>query len=118
MKMMKRIFIGLAVAALVSVLAACSTTALGYEHAAFPADGSTYQVLGRVTVQFKEGQAAYYKLVEAAQAQYPDADDVVNIMVDIRNESKYILSGIAIHYKGKPVQQAAEPEATAVNDPK
>ncbi len=76
----------------------CRTTTPGYEHSQFPTDSSSYKVLGRVTVRFREGKAAYYKLVEEAQKKYPGTDDVVNIMVDVEDGKNYVMSGIAIKY--------------------
>ena len=99
MKLFKNLFVVLAVVVAISAFTACTTTNPGYEHNAFPADGSKYEVLGRVVAHFDEGEAAYYKLVEEAQKQFPGADDVVNIMVDIEDQKNYIMSGIAIQYK-------------------
>ena len=76
--------------------------------AQFPADGAKYVILGRVEYKGKlsGSGAGYTKLLEAAKTKYPNADDVVNIVVDAKCTTtlfgtKYhyvIMSGIAIDY--------------------
>ncbi|MBQ9538606.1 MAG: hypothetical protein IJU95_04995 [Treponema sp.] len=95
---MKKILIVASVVCAAFMFEACRTTTPGYEHSSFPNDSSSYQVMGRVVVRFKEGKAAYYKLVEEAQKKYPGTDDVVNIMVDVEDGKNYVMSGIAIKY--------------------
>lgn len=99
MKTLKKVLFAMAVTSAISAFTACTTTVPGYAQGNFPHDSESYQVLGRITVHFETGKAAYYKLVEEAQKQYPGADDVVNIMCDVENNTDYILSGIAIKYK-------------------
>ena len=72
----------------------------------FPADASTYDVLGRVEVTASATKSGYSKLYAAAVKQYPIADDVVNVKVDftktrflIFTSQKFTMSGIAINYK-------------------
>lgn len=59
----------------------------------FPADGTKYVILGRVTVK----NGGYTNLIKEAQKIYPDADDVVNIYMD-QKSGDTVLSGIAIKY--------------------
>ena len=72
----------------------------------FPADSSTYEVLGRVSIKTSATKSGYSKLYEAAKAQYPDTDDVVNVKIDKKTTvflifvfHSYEMSGIAINYK-------------------
>lgn len=77
--------------------------------AQFPADGSKYVILGRVEYQGKlsSSGAGYTKLLEIAKAKYPNADDVVNIVMDAKYKKGLfggatmdylIISGVAIDY--------------------
>lgn len=62
--------------------------------------GIQYEVLGRVSIGGRSMKNGYLKLIEEAQKQYPEADDVVNILVDRTwNGKRYALTGIAIKYK-------------------
>lgn len=96
----------------VFVLMGCSTfieTSRPFSaHSTFPADASTYQILGEVYV---EGEVGYLDLLTQAKATYPTCDDVVNIKADVRTASTenlfflvnstvnyYSISGIAIKY--------------------
>ena len=96
---------------LVSVMlgAGCSTFRPVETTAQFPADGSKYVILGRVEYAGKlsSSGAGYTKLLEIAKAKYPNADDVVNIVMDAKYKKglfggvtmKYIIiSGVAIDY--------------------
>ncbi|MEL3908230.1 MAG: hypothetical protein P1P64_04355 [Treponemataceae bacterium] len=101
--MKKRFFVGL-VATFLLLLASCSTAPVMAD-VNFPADGSKYVVLGRVTLEVPSSKSGYVKLLEAAKAQYPNCDDVVNIVVDAKSYDglliksyKYIMSGVAIDY--------------------
>lgn len=61
--------------------------------------GIRYEVLGRVTIGGGSKQNGYVKLIQEAQKKYPEADDVVNILVDrTRDGKRYALTGIAIKY--------------------
>lgn len=102
--------IGLLVVLLSVVLVvSCSTTQPVLTTAQFPADGSKYVVLGRVEYQGKTSGsgAGYTKLLEIARQKYPNADDVVNIVMDVKYRKvglfgstvQYIIiSGVAIDY--------------------
>ena len=90
-----------------SVIMGCMSMVPISEHSTFPADGSKYRVLGRVTVNTTKTRSGYTRLIEEAQKKYPNADDVVNIVVDSKQSSfffglfksnTYIMSGVAIDY--------------------
>ena len=93
----------------VMLVAGCSTTRPVQTTAQFPADGSKYVVLGRVEYAGKVSNsgAGYTKLLEIAKAKYPNADDVVNIVMDAKYKKGLfggatmdyiIISGVAIDY--------------------
>ena len=93
----------------VILVAGCSTTRPVQTTAQFPADGSKYVVLGRVEYAGKASSsgAGYTKLLEVAKEKYPNADDVVNIVVDAEYTkglfggetiNYIIISGVAIDY--------------------
>ena len=101
--------IGLLVVLLSFVLVvSCSTMQPVLTTAQFPADGSKYVVLGRVEYKGKSSGsgAGYTKLLEIARQKYPNADDVVNIVMDVKykhglfgSSVQYIIiSGVAIDY--------------------
>ena len=87
--------------------AACTTQAPVADSTSFPADASTYTILGRVSIEGASSSNGYMKLLQAAQNKYPECDDVVNIVVDAHasffqklfGKANYNLSGIAIDYK-------------------
>ncbi len=72
----------------------------------FPSDGK-YEILGRVQISTKQTKSGYTKLLEAAKRQYPEADDVVNIMVDAKKTTlffffsiyRYEMTALAVDYK-------------------
>ena len=88
-------------------LASCTTQAPFTDSTHFPADASTYTILGRVSIEGVSQSNGYMKLLEAAKRKYPKCDDVVNIVVDVHanffqklfGKANYNLSGIAIDYK-------------------
>lgn len=99
---MKKMLLVLSVVGL--FLVSCSTVPVSTS-ARFPAEGSKYVILGRVSLETPSNKSGYLKLLEAAKAQYPDCDDVVNVVVDgkiipglFRSRYKYIMSGVAIDY--------------------
>lgn len=85
----------------------CTTMVPVRSDVSYPADASTYEILGRVLVNYDQEHSGYSKLLEAAKDQYPEADDVVNIIVDAEYKTflglpisaTYTMSGIAIDYK-------------------
>ncbi|MBP5156249.1 MAG: hypothetical protein ILP18_00050 [Treponema sp.] len=89
------------------LFAACVTNAPVGDSTSFPADSSTYTILGRVSIEGASKANGYMKLLEEAQRKYPNCDDVVNIVVDAHatffqkmfGGGNYNLSGIAIDYK-------------------
>jgi lipoprotein len=87
----------------------CSTVRPVGTTAQFPADGNKYVILGRVEYQGKlsSSGAGYTKLLEVAKEKYPNADDVVNIVMDAKYTKGLfggatidyiIISGVAIDY--------------------
>lgn len=93
----------------VMLVAGCSTIRPVEERAQFPADGSKYVILGRVEYKGKlsSSGAGYTKLIEIAKEKYPNADDVVNIVMDAKYKKgafgfeklTYIfMSGVAVDY--------------------
>ena len=93
----------------VVLVVSCSTVRPVHASAQFPADGSKYVVLGRVQYKGRlDGAGAgYTKLLEVAKAKYPNADDVVNIVMDAKytkglfggaTMDYIIISGVAIDY--------------------
>lgn len=106
---MKKITTVLAVLALcVSsfVMTGCISMHPVSDAGSFPADASTYEVLGRVEVTASATKSGYSKLYAEAVKKYPNADDVVNVKVDYKRSTfliftsqKYTMSGIAINYK-------------------
>ena len=89
------------------LFASCVTNAPVGDSTSFPADASTYTILGRVSIEGASKSNGYMKLLEEAQRKYPNCDDVVNIVVDAHatffqkmfGGGNYNLSGIAIDYK-------------------
>jgi hypothetical protein len=93
----------------IMLIAGCSTFRPVQTTAQFPADGSKYVVLGRVEYEGKVSSsgAGYTKLLEVAKETYPNADDVVNIVMDAKYKKGLfggarmdyiIISGVAIDY--------------------
>ncbi len=86
----------------------CSTFRPLENSANFPADGSKYRILGRVTLEgnLNKKGTGYNLLLEEAMKLYPEADDVVNIVIDAEGKHFFktttmdyiIMSGIAIDY--------------------
>lgn len=84
-----------------AVLAGCSTFA--------PLQGNNVSVtqnatvLGRVTVDAKSDKSGFTLLMDEAKKQYPDADDIVNILVDARKSffggTYYRMSAVVVKYK-------------------
>lgn len=61
--------------------------------------GIEYRVLGRVTLEKPRLKNGYLELLKKAKEEYPDSDDVVNILVDFAwNGRHYVLSGLVIKY--------------------
>lgn len=64
-----------------------------------------YKVLGRITTTTFRTKTGYVKLLEEAKKQYPECDDIVNIMVDAKSTTiliftfhQYTMSAVAIDY--------------------
>ena len=87
-------------------LSACTSMTPVTSNNTFPADGK-YEILGRVSISTSQTKSGYSKLLEAAKKQYPEADDVVNIMVDVKKTTvlfiftsyQYEMTALAVDYK-------------------
>ena len=103
---MKKAFFAFIAAALVMVATGCTSMGFVSDAGSFPADASTYEVLGRVSVKTSATKSGYSKLYAEAKNLYPDTDDVVNVKIDKKTTvflffvfNSYEMSGIAINYK-------------------
>ena len=113
MKKLKNFVLILSFAVVAMLVTACTSVYMVpvSEHSTFPADGTKYEILGRVTVDTTKERSGFTRLLEAAKEQYPGADDVVNIVVDAKTTATthffffttttntYVMSGIAIRYR-------------------
>ncbi|MCH5289773.1 MAG: hypothetical protein J1E32_07680 [Treponema sp.] len=106
MRKVKKTCIVLFVSALVAVVSGCTSMGFVSDAGAFPADASTYEVLGRVSIETSAKKSGYGKLYQEAKDLYPETDDVVNVKVDKKRTvflffsfESYEMSGIAISYK-------------------
>ena len=88
------------------LLSGCSTIKPISSTTTFPADGSKYEILGRVEIDKKTTKSGYTRLIKEAKKQYPNTDDVINVVIDEHKSSflffttkaHYIMSGIAVDY--------------------
>ncbi len=91
---------------IISITACTSSLVPISADTSFPS-GDKYEILGRVSISSGVSNSGYTKLLEEAKKQYPEADDVVNIMVDAKEKVfllifksySYEMTGIAIDYK-------------------
>ena len=66
------------------------------------------EILGRITITVPSSKAGYTLLWEEAKKQYPEADDIVNILVDGKSQlnlfqktpsmTEYIMSALVVKY--------------------
>ena len=104
---MKKALLALVAALLVMIVTGCTAMNFVSDAGQFPADSSSYQVLGRVELEnISAGLSGYKDLFNKAKKEYPEADDVVNVKVNVQTTrilfikfNTYELSGIAIKYK-------------------
>ncbi len=89
----------------VFLVSACTTITPVNACTSFPSDGK-YEILGRVSISTSQSKSGYTKLLEAAKKQYPEADDVLNIMVDAKKSTfliftsyTYEMTALAVDYK-------------------
>ena len=61
--------------------------------------GKEYEVLGRVTGTFRDGHGGFTKLFELAKKEYPDCDDIVNVLVDYKSNKRSTMSALVIKYQ-------------------
>ncbi len=93
------------ISVVVLLIVGCSTYRPLTASTQFPADGSKYKILGRVETKKKVDKSGYTLLLKEAKKEYPEADDVVNIVIDSYEKPgffgksyRYKMSGIAIDY--------------------
>ncbi len=89
------------VAALVSALvfSGCTTPIKGSD--VVVTAHTNFEVLGRVTMEARKDQSGYTMLMDEAKRRYPDADDIINILVDEKKGvigDYYIMSAVVIKY--------------------
>ncbi len=102
---MKKIIGLAAVLLVVLMLVSCTSTVPISSNNNFPGDGR-YEILGRVSIETLQSQSGYMLLLEEAKKQYPNADDIVNIMVDAKKTTfffifdmyTYKMTALAIKY--------------------
>lgn len=106
MRIVKKTCVALFVSALIAVVSGCTSMGFVSDAGTFPADASTYEVLGRVSTKASATKSGYGKLYQEAKDLYPETDDVVNVKIDKKKIAflcfsfeTYEMSGIAIHYK-------------------
>lgn len=104
--MKRKIIFVSAIALAVLVSGGCKTVSrfgdVVYEVESTPIDSSRFDVLGPVSLEEKaNGGACYIDIFSAAKTIYPDADEIINIHVDYKeNDSgvKTVMTGLAIRY--------------------
>lgn len=61
-----------------------------------------FEVLGRVTLEAATNKSGFTLLMDEAKKQYPEADDIINILVDGKKgpfgKMEYIMSAVVIKY--------------------
>ena len=69
---------------------------------------TNFEVLGRVTVEARTDKSGFTLLMDEAKKQYPDADDIINILVDGKEgpfgKMEYITSAVVIKYVSPTAQ--------------
>lgn len=103
MKLNKSLFF---ISTALMLLVGCSTIKPISSNTNFPADGGKYKILGRVEIDKKTTKSGYSRLLKEAKKQYPEVDDIINVVIDEHKSSflffttkaHYIMSGIAVDY--------------------
>lgn len=69
---------------------------------------TNFEVLGRVTVEARTDRSGFTLLMDEAKKQYPEADDIINILVDGKKgpfgKVEYIMSAVVIKYVSPAAQ--------------
>ena len=86
-----------AVLAAALVFSGCSTAPIQGSSVVVTAH-TNFEVLGRVTMEFRKNRSGFTLLMDEAKRQYPEADDIINILIDQRNGKKDIMSAVVIKY--------------------
>lgn len=102
-----RVFMALLLVTAICLLNACLST-IPFSAPVNSAVLNNFEVLGRVTLEVPEGDNGFLKLLKVAGEKFENCDDVINIVVDLKqtrflifHSNRYLLSGIAIHYLDK-----------------
>lgn len=102
--MKKRFALILGALSAVALFVGCSTLQPVQGSNELPASNN-YRVLGRVEITTKDTKSGYTKLMNEAKKQYPEADDIVHILVDAKQTSffwsksyTYVMSAVVIDY--------------------
>lgn len=97
---MKTKFFVVAVLALALLFVGCSSFTPIQGNNVLATDN--FEVLGRVTMESESDRSGFTLLMDEAKNQYPEADDIINIIVDGKKEPfgkvKYIMSAVVIKY--------------------
>ena len=67
-----------------------------------------FEVLGRITIHSESHEAGFIALMDEAKRQYPEADDIINILVDGKKSffsTEYIMSAVVIKYTSPATAQ-------------
>ena len=98
---MKTKFFVVAVLAAALLFAGCSTfTPMQGSNVVVTAH-TNFEVLGRVTVESRTDRSGFTLLMDEAKRLYPEADDIINILVDGKKGlfgKEYIMSAVVIKY--------------------
>ncbi|MBQ7365963.1 MAG: hypothetical protein IKA80_10055 [Spirochaetaceae bacterium] len=69
---------------------------------------TNFEVLGRVTLEAATNKSGFTLLMDEAKKQYPEADDIINILVDGKKgpfgKVEYIMSAVVIKYVSPTAQ--------------
>lgn len=98
-------FLVLVSVAFLMIISSCTTIVPVHGTYAVPA-GTKCHVLGRVKIETSQKKSGYNLLMDEALRQYPNADDVVDILVDAKATKvlfwakyTYIMSGVVVDYE-------------------
>ena len=103
---MKTKFFVVAVLAAALLFAGCSTFTPMQGNNVLATDN--FEVLGRVTLESSTDRSGFTLLMDEAKRQYPEADDIINILVDGKKGAfgkvEYIMSAVVIKYTSPAAQ--------------
>ncbi len=71
-----------------------------------------FKVLGRIEREFNLKNTAFTNLFKEAKEEYPEADDIVNLLIDKKNKRRiHVLHNVSPRHQIQPI--GAENEKTA-----